>query len=208
MAAPFHPIADDLWGKPCLAYHVQPGFAPGAQAGLHELQQRVAALWPEPLFAGPPESLHVTVYPLVPVPDGFDKAAYWREIAAPSRAILASLCRDASAPVLRFHRLKVTPVGIIAIAEDETGLIASIRQAVLATLPPPPGRAPVHYDLIHTTLVRYRSATPVPASAVARIKELPVAVDAPVDRMRLFRETLFPCLVGEELEAFPLGSPR
>ena len=24
-----YPIVDELWGKPCLAYHVQPGFGPG-----------------------------------------------------------------------------------------------------------------------------------------------------------------------------------
>lgn len=203
----FHPTADELWGKQCLAYHVQPGFAPGAQERLHELQQRVVSLWPEPLFAGPPESLHVTVYPLVPVPGGFDKEAYWRDIAAPSRAILAFLCPTVPALTLRFHRLKVTPVGIIAVAEDETGLVAAIRERILGTLPPPPGRERVHYDLVHMTLARYRSATPVPASALELIENLPVAVEAPVDRIRLFRETLFPCLVGEELEAFPLLPP-
>jgi 2'-5' RNA ligase len=200
----FHPTPDELWGKPCLAYHVQPGFAPGAQDRLHELQQRIVSLWPEPLLAGPPESLHVTIYPLVPVPGGFDKEAHWRVVAEPSRAILRDLCRDAPALTLRFDRLKVTPVGIIAAATDETGLITAIRQKVLDLLPAPPGRQHVHYDLVHTTLMRYRSAAPVPASAVERIETLAVSVDAPVDRIRLFRETLFPCLAGQELEAFRL----
>jgi 2'-5' RNA ligase len=200
----FHPTADEAWGKPCLAYHVQPGFAPGAQDRLHDLQQRIVSLWPEPLFAGPPESLHVTIYPLVPVPGGFDKEAHWRAVAGPSRAILLDLCRDAPALTLRFDRLKVTPVGIIAAAPDQTGLITAIRQKVLELLPPPPGRQHVHYDLVHTTLVRYRSAAPVPASVVERIESLEVSVDAPVDRIRLFRETLFPCMAGQELEAFRL----
>src|SRR4051794_14826367 len=200
----FHPTADESWGKPCLAYHVQPGFAPGAQDGLHGLQQRVASLWPEPLFAGPPESLHVTIYPLVPVPGGFDKEAHWRAVAEPARAILRELCADAPVLTLRFDRLKVTPVGIIATAADDTGLITAIRREVLDRLPPPPGRRHVHYDLVHTTLARYRSPTPVPVSAVEQIDNLNVSVDARVDRIRLFRETLFPCLVGQELEAFRL----
>jgi hypothetical protein len=198
------PTADPLWGKPCLAYHIQPGFAAGAQERLHALQQQILPLWPEPLFAGPAPSLHVTLYPLVPVPDGYDKEAYWRTIAGPVRGILEEQCADAPALTLRFRRLKVTPVAIIATAEDETGLFTRIRREVLSRLPPPPGRSHIHYDLVHTSLARYRSATPVPADFVARIESLPVSVDAAIDRIRLFRETLFPCLVGEELEAFRL----
>jgi hypothetical protein len=119
--------------------------------------------------------------------------------------MLRELCARAPALTLRYHGLKVTPVGIIAVAEDETGLVASIREKVRETLPPPPGRGHVRYDLIHTTLARYRSSAPVPSSTVTRIEALEVQVDAPVDRIRLFRETLFPCLVGEELDAFRLG---
>jgi hypothetical protein len=200
----FQPSPDLLWGKPCLAYHIQPGFAAGAQERLNALQQQVLPFWPEPLFAGPAPSLHVTLYPLVPVPGGYDKEAYWRTIAGPVRDILEELCADAPAPMLRFRRLKVTPVAIIATAADETGLFTRIRREVLSRLAPPPGRSHIHYDLVHTSLVRYRSGTPVPAAAVERIESLPVSVDAAVDRIRLFRETLFPCLAGEELEAFPL----
>ena len=200
----FQPSPDLLWGKPCLAYHIQPGFAAGAQERLHALQQQILPVWPEPLFAGPAPSLHVTLYPLVPVPDGYDKEAYWRTIAGPVRGILEEQCADAPALTLRFRRLKVTPVAIIATADDETGLFTRIRREVLSRLAPPPGRSHVHYDLVHTSLVRYRSAKPVPAPVVERVESLPVSVDAAVDRIRLYRETLFPCLVGEELEAFPL----
>ena len=201
-ATSFVPTADLLWGKPCLAYHIQPGFAAGAQERLHALQQQILPFWPEPLFGGPAPSLHVTLYPLVPVPDGYDKEAYWRTIAGPARAILEEHCADAPALTLRFRRLKVTPVAIIATADDETGLFTRIRREVSSRLDPPPGRAHIHYDLVHTSLVRYRSATPVPARVAERIESLPVSVDAAVDRIRLFRETLFPCLVGEELDAF------
>jgi 2'-5' RNA ligase len=166
----------------------------------------VVSLWPEPLFAGPVEALHVTIYPLVPVADGFDKEAHWRAVAGPSRAILEELCCGAPALTLRFDRLKVTPVGIIATAPDESGLITAIRQQVLDRLPSAPGRRHVRYDLVHTTLARYRNAAPIPADAVRRIESEEVAVAAPVDRIRLFRETLFPCLAGEELAAFPLAA--
>jgi hypothetical protein len=203
-ASAFVPTPDVIWGKPCLAYHIQPGFAEGAQERLHRLQQEVLGLWPEPLFSGPASSLHVTLYPLVPVPDGYDKDAYWRTIVAPARRILEEQCARAPVLTLRFRRLKVTPVAIIATAEDETGLFTRIRREVLSRIAPPPGRSHIHYDLVHTSLVRYRSQTPVPGAIRARLESLPVSVDAAVDRIRLFREVLFPCLDGEELEAFPL----
>ncbi|HEY8384151.1 MAG TPA: 2'-5' RNA ligase family protein [Microvirga sp.] len=208
MTEPFRPIADDLWGRPCLAIHVQPGFAPGAQERLHALQGQAAALWPGALHRAPAHAIHVTIYPLVPVPDGFDKEAHWRAVEAPIRAILAELCADAPALTLRFNRLKVTPVGLIAVAEEATGLVARIRARILSDLPPPPGREHVHYDLVHTTLARFASADPVPPEAVAAVESHPVAVNAPVDRIRLFRETLFPCIVGEELETYRLRDGR
>src|SRR5690606_4844199 len=145
-----HPVADDLWGRPCHAVHVQPHLSPQAQADLHGLQQRAAAHWPAALHLAPPHALHVTIYPLVPTTEGFDKDAYWNGIAQASRAIVDEACAGAPPIELRFFRFQVTPVGIIAVAREETGLIARIRERILATLPPPPGLAHRPYDLVHT----------------------------------------------------------
>lgn len=201
------PVTDDLWGKPCHAVHVQPHLALQAQADLHGLQQRAAAHWPSALHLAPPHALHVTIYPLVPTTEGFDKNAYWSGIAKASRAIVDEVCAGAAPIELRFSRLQATPVGIIAVAQEETGLIARIRERIVASLPPPPGLAHRHYDLVHTTLARFSDSRPVPVAAVQRIEALPVCVPVRVERIKIFRETLFPCLVGEELASVPLG-PR
>ncbi|MBJ6124717.1 hypothetical protein [Microvirga splendida] len=198
-------IADDIWGLPCLAYHVQPSLEPETREAFEEVQRAIAERWPEPLHLVPRDGLHVTIYPLVPVKGSFDKDAYWQSIAELSRNLLEDLCSGHGALELRFSRLKVTDTAIIATATDETGLIAAIRDRIVRDLPLPPGREPLHYDLIHTTLARYRTAASVPRSVVESIEAIPVAVLAPVARIKLIRETLFPCLVRDKLASFPLG---
>jgi len=199
------PVADDLWGRSCHAIHVQPHLTPEAQARLHGLQQVASAHWPGALHKAPPHALHVTVYPLVPTTEGFDKDAYWSGIAAASRALVQDLCAGARPLNLRFSGLRVTPVGIIAVAQDETGLIERIREAITGTLPPPPGLDHRRYDLIHVTLARFSDPRPMPADVVRTIEALPVSLSVPVHRIKIFRETLFPCLVGEEIVSVPLG---
>jgi 2'-5' RNA ligase len=201
----FHPIADTLFAKPCLAIHVQPHLTPEAQRALHRLQRAAAASWPGSLHLAPPPAFHVTIYPLVPTSEGFDKAAYWDRIAEPTRALIEETCAGAPPLTLRFDRLKVMPVGIIAAAQEETGLVERLRRAILSTLPPPPGLEHRRYYLVHTTLARFADPAPVGREAVERIERQPVALDVPVDRIKIFRETRFPCLVGEELASVSLG---
>ncbi len=197
-------VADDLWGLPCLAYHVQPSLTPDTQAALGQVQKALAERWPVPLHMASPEALHITVYALVPVKDRFDKESYWREIGGPCHDLLEELCASHGPLELTFHRLKVTDAAIIAVARDETGLIAAIRQRIADTIPPPPGRQPMRYDLIHSTIARYRSSGPVPREAVESIESLPVSIPARVGRMKIVRETIFPCLVMDEIASVPL----
>ena len=74
-------IADEIWGRPCLAYHVQPSLEPEARDAFEAVQRAFAALWPEPLHVGPKHGLHVTIYPLLTVWGDYDKDAYWQSIA-------------------------------------------------------------------------------------------------------------------------------
>jgi hypothetical protein len=200
-----HPVPEDLWGQPALALHVQPHLEPAAQAALHALQGEVALRWPARLHRAPAAALHLTIYPLVPVRGTFDRDAYWAAIAAPALELLRGLCAAAGPFRLRFERVQVAPAAIIAVARDGSGLIERIRRAVAETLPPPPGLAPMRYDLIHSTLARYAAPDPIPGAAIAALEALPVAVDAPVARLKIVRETVYPCLAMQELASFPLA---
>lgn len=197
-------IADDIWEKPCLAYHVQPGLEPEIRGAFAEVQRAIAELWPEPLHVGPKHGLHVTIYPLVPVKGAFDKDAYWKSIAGQSQSLVEDLCASHRSLELRFSRLKVTDTAIIATAIEETGLIGAIRDRIVSDIPPPPGHKPIIYDLIHTTLARYPTGASIPHAVVERIESLPVSITAPVSCIRLVRETLFPCLVTDEIASIPL----
>jgi hypothetical protein len=190
-------IADDIWGQPCLAYHVQPSLEP-------ETREAFARLWPEPLHVGPKHGLHVTIYPLVTVKGDFDKDAYWQSIAHRSRSLLEDLCTGHRPLELRFSRLKVTDTAIIVTATEATGLIEAIRERIVREIPPPPGQKPIIYDLIHSTLARYRTKASIPDDVVEYIESLPVSITAPVRQIRLVRETLFPCLETDEIAAIPL----
>jgi len=197
-------IADDIWAKPCLAYHVQPSLEPETREAFEDVQKAIAAHWPEPLHIGPKHGLHVTIYPLVPVKGAFDKDAYWQSIAGRSQDMLEELCAGRRRLELRFSRLKVTDTAIIVTATDETGLIDAIRARIVSDIPPPPGHKPIIYDLIHSTLARYRTRAPIGKDAIERIESLPVSIAAPVRQIRLVRETLFPCLMTDEIASIPL----
>jgi len=198
-------IADDIWGRPCLAYHVQPSLDPETRQAFEGVQQAVRERWPDPLHLVPREGLHVTVYALIPVKAEFDKPAYWQTVAGPCGALLEELCSGHGPLKLHFSRLKVTDTAIIATATETTGLIETIRQRIAEVIPPPPGRQPLRYDLIHTTLARYQTSSSVPASLIDGIEALPLSIRAPVAGIKIIRETLFPCLVRDELARFPLG---
>ncbi len=197
-------LADDIWGQPCLAYHVQPSLDPETRDAFEAVQQAIAAHWLEPLHIGPKHGLHVTIYPLVPVKGAFDKDAYWQSIARQSQSLVEELCTGRQAPELRFSRLKVTDTAIIAVAQETTGLIEAIRERIVNDIPPPPGHKPIIYDLIHSTLARYRTGASIPQDVIERIENLPVSITAPVRQIRLVRETLFPCLMTDEIAAIPL----
>lgn len=203
-AAMLQTIADDIWEKPCLAYHVQPSLEPETREAFAEVQRKIAEHWPEPLHLGPKHGLHVTIYPLVPVKGSFDKEAYWRGIAQQSQTLLEDLCASRQSLELRFSRLKVTDTAIIATATEETGLITAIRNRIVRDIPPPPGHQPIIYDLIHSTLARYPTRASIPDDVIERIESLPVSVTAPVSHIRLVREALFPCLVTDEIASIQL----
>ncbi|MBF9197227.1 2'-5' RNA ligase family protein [Microvirga terrestris] len=197
-------IADDIWGLPCLAYHVQPSLQPETREAFEEVQRAIVERWPEPLHVGPKHGLHVTIYPLVPVKGSFDKDAYWQGIARQSQSLLKDLCTGHQPLELRFTRLKVTDTAIIATATEASGLIGAIRDRIVSDIPPPPGHKPIFYDLIHTTLARYPTGAAIPDDVVRRVESLPVSITAPVTRIRLVRESLFPCLVTDEIASIPL----
>jgi len=62
----------------------------------------------------------------------------------------------------------------------------------------------MRYNLIHSTLARYRTSDAVPDAVIEAVEAIPVSITAPVERLKIIRETLFPCQVLDEIFSFPL----
>ena len=206
--APLEPLVDDLWGRPSLAYHVQPHFAEGDQEALAAIQHLALSDWPQPLHVPPPDALHVTAYALVPVRGAFDREAYWDEIRDRATDLVRAETATTAPFALRFRGIRVRRDSVIAVAEDPSGLIARLRDAIVERLPPPPGLSPLRYDLVHCTLARFASSTPVPSAFTKEVESRPVDVLVPVERMRIVRETIYPCLFRDEVVSAPLAPKR
>lgn len=206
--APLEPVVDDLWGGPSLAYHVQPHFTRDGQTALAAIQRLAVSCWPRPLRVPPPHALHVTIYALVPVRGAFDKEAYWGEIRDRATDLVRTATAAAVPFALRFTGIRVRHDSIIAVAEDPSGLIARLRDAIVERLPPPPGLSPLRYDLVHCTLARYADTAPLPRALIEEVESRPVDVPAPVERIRIVRETAYPCLARDEIVGAPLAGRR
>lgn len=195
---------DEKWGKPCLAYNVQVRFSADALDEIVRLQDGLQALSPSPLHLSPRDSLHVSIYALVPVrwPDA-GKADYWRAMSAPAMSALRTLCADRRRFALRFERLRMTPSAIIAIATETPDLIADIR-GHFDRLPGHPRLPKPRYDIVHTTLARFGSEAHVPEAVVRRISVMEMSLAADIDQVQLVCERVYPSLELDDLARFDL----
>lgn len=199
---------DPLWQQPALSYNIAAMADATVQAAAAPLVDVVVALagGRELLHVAPLTALHLSLYGVAPVRSSFDKDAYWADVRALALSGLQQWTARQVAPVLRFRRLKATPAAVIAVAEPDDA-IWSLRRAMAAALPPPPGGAP-RYDLIHMTLARYAQPQALPAGFAAAVAAAPVALDFPVRRVILMRETQYPALAYETLSTQALRVPE
>jgi hypothetical protein len=204
--AGFQPTVDPLWAKPCLAYNLQIPFDRETSQKLRKVQASIAKQRVDALYQCPPETLHVTVYALVPVRERFDKERYWNTVAEKTITTLTRCSHRMRPFTLRFSRIAVSRSAIIAVAAQNK-TIARIRQSLRETIPPPP-KSPPHLDSIHCTLFRFQSAAALPLSVIGDIESTPLKVSLPVSAMSLRREIVYPSLKSELIATFNLAARR
>lgn len=202
-------LGDPLWQQPARSYNLCAFAEADVQAAAAPLIECIAveAGSRDALLVSPPDKLHLSLYGIAPVRSEFDKDAYWADVQSLALATLQDWAgRQAAAPLLRFRSLKATPGAVIAVAETDEA-IWSLRRALAAALPPPPGGAP-KYDLIHMTLARYAQPQALPAEFAERIAAQPVALDFPLRQVILMRETQYPALRYDTLATQALRAPE
>lgn len=199
-AAEIAAVADAQWGEPCLGYLAQARLADDALAAMAALQAQLPAAVPLPLRLCPAWSLHITVYGLVLPrwPDAAAKARHWEAIGPACLAALQQIGTGGSGFTLQFDRLAVTPMAIIATATDASGTIARLRAAFARLARHPEHPAP-RYDIIHMTLARFAADGIVPPAALGAVAALAPCNAAPVARLEIVRERVYPSLEIDEL---------
>lgn len=198
-------VADEMWGRDCLAYNVQGRFSDEAVQAIGALQDDVRDILPAPVHVCPPHALHVSIAAPVSVrwPD-HGKDAYWQDIAAGTLADLEGLCRSQRRFALHLTTLRVTPSAIIAVADYVPALVGAIR-ARFAQAPGHPSLPRPVYDIAHTTIARFSAGALLPEPVVRRISARPVALAACVARIELVRERVYPSLETDTLASFELS---
>jgi hypothetical protein len=198
-------IGDDMWGAPCLAYNLQAHFSDDALRMISVAQTGLEQMFPYPLNLCPLTSLHVSVYGLVPVVWADPgKEEYWQEISTKVIADLGRLCEGSHAFQLQFSRLRVTPRAVIAIAADPSGTIEKIREHFHQTARHP--ALPMQsYDIVHTTLARFRFNAFLPNEGLAQIESRQISIPAAITHLKIVRERIYPSIEFDNITSMRLA---
>jgi hypothetical protein len=194
------------WGQPFLAYNVFIEADRAGAAALTDVQDRLGRLEPS-LLRMPAGALHTTAAFLLPGSAEFErpKDELWHQHGARWLGQLAELADVTPWFRLRFRRLVVTDVAIIAVADEPNGLSA-LRQRLLTVLDVPGGSH--SYDLVHTTLFRYSAQLRDPDAVLTWAGRAGMQADFDVTELVVAREHTFPFLGYDVLRRIPLRPPR
>ena len=158
---------DPWWGQPCLAVHLQGRLPASATRVFAEAQRSLSGL-SAPLCVIPPTALHVSIYSVVPVSwPAAEKEPFWRQVQPSLLEVVRDVAGDLRLVELVFHSLRILPLAVVAIAEDQSGVIQSVR-ARLAQACRHSSLSSPSYDQIHCTLARFAARSSIEhADAVA-----------------------------------------
>jgi hypothetical protein len=196
--------ADEMWGKPCLAYNIQAVLPQDALDAFGQLQRDFGAFGLPAINLCPRHSQHLSIHALVPVRLPIaGKEDYWAGISAVAFSDLDRLCRGRRGIALHFNEVRITSSAIIAVASAVHDLIGDIREH-FSRWPAPSGWIRPTYDIAHVTLARFSAAAQVPTSLVREVSARPLSLDVTISRVRLVRERVYPCLEVDELSSYDL----
>jgi hypothetical protein len=201
-------VRDPHWARPLVSYTVMALLEPPARESCQRVLQQVAAAagGSERLLVAPPETFHLSLYAIAPVRSDFDKDAWWAIHGPQAIAVFRRWCETQPVTQLRFRELRVTQTAVIAVAERNEA-VWNLRAMLRAEVPQPPGGTP-DYDMIHMTLARFAQPERLSQDFAAKVAALPLALDVPLHRACIMRETAYPLLDGTPVETGVLRAPE
>jgi hypothetical protein len=196
--ASVHLQNDRLWGEPCLGYSVQAHFDAESTSRLAELQTRTFRGCAARLHLPPPQTLHVSVFSLVPVrwPDEGKEELWKRLIAAGVKDI--ALQRLGESFSIEFEEVRVTESAIILCTQIQPAPIQDLRQdlnRLVGTL----GLPTQAFDRTHVTIARPSEDQLLATDTVTDLECTPARLRVRVHKMCLIRELVYPSLQFESL---------
>jgi len=104
---------------------------------------------------------------------------------------------------LLFHSLRILPLAVIALAEDQTGIFGSVRDRLKGAVRHPALSGP-SYNQIHCTLGRFSASGSIAAGEAAACAARWRAFSTPIADLTVVREKRYPSLEVDHLLALPL----
>ena len=194
-----------LWAQPCRAYNVQIELEPRTRAALEKIQRSLRKEEPG-LLVCPRETLHVSVAWLLAVHAGYpvSKESLWERYGQDWTTELARVAAESAGFRITYEHVVATDSAVIALAGPAEP-VNRIRGLIRDHLRLPP-ETRNEADLVHTTLLRYRTPLSDPEKFLATLEDTVTDATAEVDELIVSKELVYPSLEVEVLARLPLAS--
>lgn len=195
---------DGRIGQPVFAVNLQGNPGGASRAAIAAIQEAVAAEMPAGVFRTPPETLHLTVFPIIWArgDQGADIRRTWAGISADFTRDLEWIADASPAFELRGAGLDVMPAAIV-LRFERSPVLEALRERI-SQIRWPSGLAKRCPNLAHMTLFRFETAMPLSPLAEAVAAQAFPEPRWTVDRLVLSREMIYPSLKTAILAEFDL----
>jgi hypothetical protein len=198
-------IVDSMWNKPCSAYNIHILLDSDTVNELSAIQDALSSAEIDSLIRCPIESLHISVLWILHVGTeyGCSKTSIWEEIRDTCLFRFKQICATAPRFQVRYTSIIVTDAAVIAVAEDD-GQMNHLRSRLLEALPIP-AMTRNNFDIIHTTLFRYRGPLQNPKAFLQLTESINCRDAVAVDELAIRKELIYPSLRSEIICTQRLG---
>lgn len=195
---------DGRIGQPTFAINLQANPDRASRATIAVMQDAIAAEMPAGVFRCPPETLHLTVFPIIwsRGAHGVDVRQLWAGMSPDFTSDLKRLARASPAFDLGGASLEVMPAAIIL--RFECSPVLEVLRDRISTMRRPTGVARRRPNLAHISLFRFETTMPLSPVAEAVAAHTPPRFCWTVDRLVLSREEIYPSLQTAILARFNL----
>jgi len=195
-------IVDQFWKKHCFAVNIQFLLPTPIQKEFSQIQQFLLQGNKEALRKCPTETLHISVAFLIGVKQTYshDRQELWENIESRCLHSIEHICKKQKAFTITFNRLVATDSAIIIVGTD-CGEMQKVRHSLVSNVPIPKETSN-GFDIIHSTLFRYRGPLDQPAKLLNYVNCWSAEIPVNIDGISVIKEFVYPSLKIEPIKSF------